>query len=400
MKVVIAPDSFKESVSASQAASALAEGVLAARPDAVIDICPMADGGEGTVEAMVAATGGQFRYADTFDPLGSPRRARFGLLGRSGGPALPGQIGLAAAQARSEGEETAWDGDTAIIEMAAANGLALVPAERRDPRRTTTFGTGKLILAALDAGAKEIILGIGGSATVDGGCGCAQALGVLFLDQRGELCVCGLAGGGLAGINSIDLSDRDPRLAQTRLRVACDVTNPLLGPHGAAAVFGPQKGATPEVVEQLEAGLTNLAKVLREKLGVDIAEMPGGGAAGGLGAGLVAFAGAKLESGVELVAGAVGLGRRLAGADLCLTGEGKLDGQSAAGKTAVGVARLARRHGVPVLCIPGQAAADAPREFFRDIRPLVAGNVTVRQAMTQTESLLKQRAAEAVKAIP
>lgn len=376
MKIVIAPDSFKESLTAAEVAEALAAGARDACPDAAIDVCPMADGGEGTVAAMVAATGGQTRAARVAGPLGDHVQAEFGLLG---------------------GAAAAGGGKVAVIEMAAASGLNLVPPARRDPMRTTTYGTGELIRAALDAGAVEVLIGIGGSATVDGGCGCAQALGVAFTDAAGEPCVCGLAGGGLAGIQRVLLAGRDPRVASVRIRVACDVTNPLTGPNGAAAVYAPQKGATAEMVGQLEAALAHLAEVIRRDLGVDVEHLPGAGAAGGLGAGLVAFLGAELQRGVEIVAEAVGLARRLAGADLCLTGEGKLDGQSLSGKTAVGVARVAREAAVPVLCIPGQAEAGLDDGgLFAGVRPLVAGDVTIADAMRRPKDLLRRRAAEAL----
>ena len=401
MKIVIAPDSFKESLAAAEVAAALAEGALAACPSASVDLCPMADGGGGTVEAMVAATGGRFLSADVYDPVGREIRARFGLLGRQGDTALPGQVGLSAARTLADGEgtpATGPDGPTAVIEMAAASGLALLAPDMRDPLRTTTYGTGGLILAALDAGARRIVVGIGGSATVDGGCGCAQALGVTFVNADGRDAVCGLAGGGLGEIGHIDTRLRDGRLDGAEIRVACDVTNPLLGPNGAAAVYGPQKGATPEMVAQLEAGLAHLAEIIRRDLSVDVTALVGGGAAGGLGAGLVAFAGAALEPGLALVADAVQLGRRLSDADLCITGEGCLDAQSAAGKTTVGVADIARAKSVPVICIPGQAAPDAPRHLFDDVRPLVAEEVTRRLALQQPHQLLKRRAKEAVAA--
>jgi glycerate kinase len=398
MKIVIAPDSFKECLPAAEVAAAMAAGALEACPDARIDLCPMADGGEGTVAAMVAATGGRLVAADAFDPLGAPIRAHFGLLGTPAGAGLPGELGLSGAMQRSDGDGAgvAAGEAAAVVEMAAASGLGLVAPQHRDPLRTSTYGTGRLILAALDAGARELIIGIGGSATVDGGCGCAQALGARFLSAEGQPCVWGLAGGGLAGIADFDLSQVDPRLAEARIRVACDVRNPLLGPDGAAAVYAPQKGATPEAVELLEAGLAHLAGLIRRKLGLDVAEMPGAGAAGGLGAGLVAFAGASLEAGAKVVAQAVALRRRLVGADLCLTGEGRLDSQSAAGKAAVGVAAVAREAGVPCVCIPGQADADAPAGLFDDVRPLVAEEVTRRVALKQPKTYLKRRAAEAV----
>jgi len=399
MKIVIAPDSFKESLSAAAAAEAIASGVLEAAPEARIDLCPMADGGEGTVEAMVAATAGEVRTADVFGPLGAPIRAKFGLLGSGGGAGLPGEVGLSASMGLSVGDGPpagAAERPVAVIEMAAASGLALVPPEHRDPLRTTTFGTGQLILAALDAGAKEIIVGIGGSATVDGGCGCAQAMGVVFTNADGQACLCGLGGGGLGDIEGIDVSDRDPRVGDARIRVACDVTNPLTGPNGAAAVYAPQKGATAEVVEQLEANLAHLAAVIRGTMGLDVEHLPGAGAAGGLGAGLVAFGGAAIEPGLQIVAEAVRLPRRLRAADLCITGEGKFDAQSAAGKTTVGVARMARLAGVRALCLCGQSTPDAPHELFAGVWPLVGGPVKPADAMAQPEVFLKRCAKEAV----
>jgi len=376
MKVVIAPDSFKECLSAGDVAEALAAGVRAAAGLAAIDLCPMADGGEGTVRAMVAATGGQVRTAAVTAPMGEVVQASFGLLGSPAGSAAR---------------------PTAVIEMAAASGLALVEPLRRNPMLATTYGTGELILAALDAGAAEVLIGIGGSATVDGGCGCAQGLGVRFIDAAGRCCPPALGGGGLANIHHVDLSGRDARVGAARIRVACDVTNPLTGPNGAAAVYAPQKGATPAMVAMLEDGLANLAEVIRRDLGLDVEQLPGAGAAGGLGAGLVAFAGGRLQRGVEIVAGAVGLARRLAGADLCITGEGRFDRQSLSGKTAVGVAHIAAAARVPVVCIPGQAAGDADcGGLFIDVRPLVAGEVTEAEAMTRARELLAARAAEAV----
>ena len=397
MRIIIAPDSFKESLSATEVASVMAEGVLAGCAEASIDLCPMADGGEGTVEAMVAATGGQFRTADVFDPLGAPIRARYGLLGATSQAGLPGEVGLIGAMLATEGETGGETGRTAVIEMAAASGLALVPLDKRDPRATTTFGTGQLIMAALDEGATHFIIGIGGSATTDGGCGCAQALGVMFVNTDGEPAICGLAGGGLADIGRIDMTGRDPRLDAANVRVACDVANPLTGPQGAACIYGPQKGATPEMVAILDEGLRHLAGVIRQSLDIDVERIPGAGAAGGLGAGLVAFAGAKLESGVQIISEAVGLTARLADADLCITGEGKLDSQSVHGKTAYGVAELARAAGVPVICIAGVAEAHDSHDIFACVRALVEGDVTVKQAMQTPQPLLVARTADAVR---
>lgn len=399
MKIVIAPDSFKESLPAGQVAEAIARGVLAACEDAQVDLCPMADGGEGTVEAMVAATGGRFVSADVFDPLGREVRARFGLLGRgSDAGMLPGDVGLAAASVEVRGEAPRAGSRTAVLEMAAASGLALVPLDRRDPLRATTYGTGEMILAALQEGAGRILLGIGGSATVDGGAGAVQALGVRFFDADGRECRIGMGGGDLAEVARIDTTRLDPRLADVDIRVACDVTNPLTGPEGAARVYGPQKGATDEQVEQLEANLARYAGLIREQLGQDLAETPGAGAAGGLGYGLMAFAGATLENGGKLIARSVGLEQRLAGADLCITGEGKVDAQTRYGKVAARVCNLAGQHGVPTVCIAGLVTDDAPRELFRELRALVGGDVTLDEAMDRPAELLAERAEAVMRA--
>ncbi len=292
-RVVIAPDKFKGCLSAPDVARAMARAVAAAWPEASVDLVPMADGGEGTVEALVAATGGDFRDAIVTGPLGEPVVARFGLLG---------------------------DGRTAVLEMASASGLVIVPHDRRDPMRATTFGTGELLLAALDLGVTSVILGIGGSATNDGGAGLGQALGARLLDESGSELPPG--GAALARLDRIDASRLDPRLARTSIRVACDVANPLCGPTGASAVYGPQKGATPAMIAGLDAALARYARVVARDLRRDVADLPGAGAAGGLGAGLVAFVGGVLTPGIDLVIDAVGLAERLRGANLCLTGEG------------------------------------------------------------------------------
>lgn len=321
MKVVIAPDSFKENLTARQVADAVAQGVRRACPDCVCVTVPVADGGEGTVQALVDATGGQLHELEVTGPLGDPVRAGFGLTG---------------------------DGRTAVIEMAWASGLPLVAPDRRNPLVTTTYGTGELIRAALAAGVEKILIGIGGSATVDGGIGMAQALGAKFVGPRGEL---GFGGGALAELERIDVSGLDGRLKRVDVEVACDVDNPLTGPEGAAAVYGPQKGATPEQVSALDRNLGHLADCIEHDLGVSVRDLHGAGAAGGLGAGLVAFLGARLRPGVEMVLEAVRLRDHLVGADLCITAEGKLDRQTAFGKTPVGVARLARSADVPVVAL-------------------------------------------------
>ena len=324
MRVVVAPDSYKGSVSAVGVAAALERGVLRVFPQADVRKIPIADGGEGTVEALVTATGGQMRQERVRGPLGEPVDACWGILG---------------------------DGQTAVIEMAAASGLPLVPQDRRDPRITTTYGTGELIRAALDAGLRRIIIGIGGSATNDGGTGTAQALGAKFLAPDGAELPSG--GGALAQLETMDLSGLDPRLAETEITVACDVDNPLCGARGASAVFGPQKGATPAMVTELDAALANFAECARMATGRDVAELAGAGAAGGLGAGLLFFTPAKLRPGVEIVLEAVNFAEVVKDAAFVITGEGRTDFQTAYGKAPVGVAKVAKRFGVPVFCISG-----------------------------------------------
>jgi glycerate kinase len=364
MRVVIAPDKFKGSLTALQAAQAMARGVMRAVKDASVDLIPMADGGEGTVDALVAATGGSHHEVWVTGPLGAKVLARFGLLG---------------------------DGRTAAIEMAAASGLVLAPREERNPLIATTRGTGELLLEAIAAGARRVILGIGGSATNDGGAGLGQALGYGLLDAEGhEL---GPGGGSLGRLARIDRPERRAEFDGIEVLVACDVTNPLCGPEGASAVYGPQKGATPEMVKVLDANLRHLAGVIARDLGISIAELPGSGAAGGLGGGLVAFAGGRLERGVDLIIDAVNLAGRLGGADLCLTGEGAIDEQSAFGKTAVGVGRLARSLGCPTLALAGTIGPGAEAVLEQGIDAyfsICAGPIGLEQAMAQAGELLER----------
>lgn len=346
MKIVIAPDSFKENLTSLEVAAALERGIKRVRPRARCIKVPMADGGEGTVQSLVDATGGTIVKKRVMGPLGEPVTARYGILG---------------------------DGTTAAIEMAEASGLPLVPPERRDPLRATTYGTGELILDAIERGVSAIIIGIGGSATVDGGTGMAQALGVSFLGGNGRAIGEPVCGGLLERISEIDMHGLDPRVRKTRITIACDVENPLCGPRGAARVFGPQKGATPEMVEVLDRNLRHLAALIKRDLGIDVMRIAGGGAAGGLGAGLIAFAKAKLKRGVDLVSDAVDLAKHLRGADLVITGEGRVDFQTAFGKTPSGVAKAARRLKIPVVAIGGGLADDARAVFEHGIDALEAG---------------------------
>ena len=324
MRIVVAPDSYKGSVSALGVAQAMERGIRRVFPDVDVRKIPMADGGEGTVDALLAATGGERRLSEVSDPLGQRITAPWGILG---------------------------DGQTAVIEMAAASGLTLLAAEQRNPGVTSTYGTGELIRAALDAGLRRIILGIGGSATNDGGAGMARALGARFLNTDGHELADG--GAALAELQSVDLSGFDPRLRECEIVVACDVDNPLCGPRGASAVFGPQKGATPAMVAELDAALAHFAAIALSVTGRAIADQAGAGAAGGLGAGLLLFTPAQLKPGIDIVLDAVGFSEIVKDADFVITGEGCTDFQTAFGKAPVGVARCAKPFGIPVFCLSG-----------------------------------------------
>ncbi|WP_213133355.1 glycerate kinase [Citrobacter sp. FP75] len=329
MKIVIAPDSYKESLSALEVATAIEQGFREIWPDADYVKIPVADGGEGTVEAMVAATEGHLVHVDVTGPLGTNVQAFYGLSG---------------------------DERSAFIEMAAASGLERVPPGSRDPLKTTSWGTGELIRHALDAGVEHIIIGIGGSATNDGGAGMVQALGARLLDAQGNDIAHG--GIGLEALARIDISQLDTRLAACRIEVACDVTNPLTGKEGASAVFGPQKGATPEMIPRLDRALTHYAQLIARDLDVHVLELAGGGAAGGMGAALYAFCGAQLRSGIEIVTDALHLDTWVADADLVVTGEGRIDSQTIHGKVPVGVANVAKRYNKPVIGIAGSLTPD------------------------------------------
>ena len=311
MKIVIAPDSFKENLTSMEVAAAIEKGIRRVLPKARCIKVPMADGGEGTVQSLVDATGGRLHKCKVKGPMGGDVTARYGLLG---------------------------DGKTAVIEMAEASGLPLVPRAERNPLLASTYGTGQLLLDAIRRGVTHIIIGIGGSVTNDGGAGMAQALGVRFIDAGGEVITEPAGGGMLDRIARIDASSVHPRVREVTISVACDVDNPLCGRKGASAVFGPQKGATAAMVAQLDRNLRHFADLIKRDMRVDVARRPGAGAAGGLGAGLMAFTGATLKRGVELVIEATRLDRYMKGADLAITGEGRVDFQTAFGKTPAGVA--------------------------------------------------------------
>jgi glycerate kinase len=379
MKIVLAPQALKGSLDAAAVGAAMADGVRIAAPDAEITIIPVADGGEGTVRALVAATDGQLLHTQVTGPLCEPVEAEWGLLGAAAGTP---------------------DEPTAVIEMAAAAGLPLVPPERRDPRVTTTCGVGELLRAALDAGCTRILLGIGGSATNDGGAGMARALGARLLDADGHVLPPG--GAGLAQLARIDVSGMDARLARTAVRVACDVTNPLTGPEGASAIYGPQKGATPKMVAELDAALAHYAGILKRDLGTDVAAIPGSGAAGGLGAGLVAYARAELVPGARLVFEALRFDERITGAGLIFTAEGRLDAQTAYGKAVGAVAEAGQRQGVPVVALAGAVAMDdaALRALgLSAALPLADGPLTLEESMARAADLTRDATLRAIRLI-
>ncbi|KHO21500.1 glycerate kinase [Mycolicibacterium setense] len=373
MKIVLAPDSFKESMTASRAVAAMREGVRSVLPDAECIGVPMADGGEGTVDAVVDALGGDRITVEVSDPLGRPTRATYGSI---------------AARR------------LAVIEMAGASGLELVAPSDRDVLSASTFGVGQLITSALDHGATELLIGIGGSATNDGGVGMLAALGVVFTDGDGAVLPPG--GAALARLQHIDVSGLDPRLADVTVRVASDVTAPLLGTDGASAVFGPQKGATPADVAVLDAALAQLVDVTRAALGHARPDRPGAGAAGGLGFGLMEFLAAECAPGVEVVAQTVGLEQSLTGADWVFTGEGSVDAQTMLGKTPFGVAQMAARTGARVVIFAGRVAADADVLLANGVEklvPITAPGVPLEQALRDGAAALTRATAEVCRAL-
>ncbi len=361
MRVVIAPQALKGSLTAEEVGQAIALGVQAVYPQAHVDIVPVADGGEGTVQALVDATGGELAWQTVTGPLGTPVTAFFGLLG---------------------------DGRTAAIEMAASSGLPLVPHTQRNPLLTTTYGVGELLLAAIERERRHFIIGIGGSATNDGGAGMAQALGASLLTEQGTPIARG--GAALTTLSHISLKQLDSRLQDCTFEVACDVTNPLCGPTGASAVYGPQKGATPEMVQQLDAALDHYAQILESDLGQSVRDIPGAGAAGGLGAGLIAFLHATLRPGAQLVLEAVKLETYVRAADLVITAEGQIDEQTAYGKSVGAVATLAKHYGLPVLALAGSLGNNYQKVYalgVDGIMVLPSGPMTLPYAMEHAATL-------------
>ena len=365
MRILISPQEFKGTLTAVQAADAIASAIARVLPSAQLELAPIADGGPGFVDALVGASGGKYRESQVEDPLGRPITARWGMLGE----------------------------DTAVLEMAAASGLLRLSPTERDPRRASTFGTGQLIRAALDAKCQRIFLGIGGSGTNDGGAGAAEALGVRFLDREGKPLPRG--GAALAGLERIDLAGRDPRLEAVQLRVAADVTNPLLGPTGASAIYGPQKGADAKAVDELDVALSRLAEVTRALLGQDLATVSGAGAAGGLAFGLVAFCGGQLKRGFEVVAETLGLEERAGRADVVIVGEGRLDQQSAYGKGPGSLAALAKRQGKRTVIFAGRVdpSYSSSMSPFDQVVEVSAGRAGL-DPTTSTARALLEAAAE------
>lgn len=347
-------------------AEAVERGLRSIDPSLEIVKLPMADGGEGTAQTLVDALGGTMVSIKVTGPLGELQTAKFGLVNET----------------------------TAIVEMASASGLVLVPTPKRNPMNTTSYGTGQLIKAAMDHGAKTIIIGLGGSATVDGGMGMAQALGFKFITCDGSNV--GWGGKYLNLVEKIDLSEVDRRIYTTEFMAAYDVDNPLCGINGAAAVFGPQKGADDEMVKELDKGLCNLARVIKQDLGCDIRDIPGAGAAGGLGAGLTAFLGAQLKRGIDVITEAVNLQEKLKGAHLVITGEGQIDFQTIRGKTPCGVAAIAKKCGIPVAAIAGSIGKDADAVYgygIDAIESIVEKPMELKECMSRGSELVERAAA-------
>lgn len=370
MRVVVAPDKFEGTLSAKQAAAALASGWRRADRGAEVEELPMADGGKGTLETLLDALGGRRERVRITGPLGDPVEADYGLVETS-------------------------EGLAAVVEMARASGLALVSEARLDPLRATTWGTGELIAAACAHRPSRMIVCIGGSATNDGGAGMAQALGVRLLDEGGADLPPG--GAALRRLSRIDASDLDRAVRDVDVVVASDVDNPLTGPRGASAVYGPQKGATPEQVRLLDGSLGHFAAVIHRDLGLDVRDLPGAGAAGGLGGGLIAFLGGRLRPGFEVVAGALDLERHLRWADVAVTGEGKYDAQTERGKAPAGVLRMAREAACRTVVVAGQVeeGVSPPADLVYSL----AGRAGLADAMGRTRELLEEAATEAARAL-
>jgi glycerate kinase len=363
MRVLIATDSFKGSLKSLEAADIIEKGIRRVYGAAQVEKIAIADGGEGTVEAIVESLKGEYRYAEVSDPIGNKVRARYGIV----------------------------NGDTAIIEMAEASGLYLVPKDKRNPLTTSTYGTGELIRDALSLGCRKIILGIGGSATNDGGMGMAAALGVKFLDKDGNHLEMG--GGFLDRLYKIDISGIIPLVGETEFVAACDVNNPLCGERGASRVFGPQKGASPQMVEILDKSLLHYADIIKKDLAMDVKDVPGAGAAGGLGAGLMVFCRAKLMKGMDIVLDTINIDDRIKEADIVITGEGRLDEQTAYGKVPVGIGLRAKKYDKPVFAVAGSIAKGAELVYQHGIDAAMSAIVapmTIEEAIRESSRLIEE----------
>ena len=373
MKIVIAPQAFKGSLSALNVANAVQKGVRRIFPDAQILTCPVADGGDGTLETLVESSGGKIMETNVADPTGKPIVAQWGAMG---------------------------DGNTAVIEMARTSGLALLTLEERDPLNATTYGLGEIIVSALNKGFRKFIVGIGGSATNDAGAGMAQALGIKLMDREGRNLVFG--GAALQNLSVIDTSSIDQRVLESNFQIACDVNNPLTGPEGASAVYGPQKGATEENVRQLDSALGVFAEVTKRDLGKDISNLEGAGAAGGLGAGMIAFVEGHLRAGVDIVLDTVNLAEKLESADLVITGEGSIDFQTIYDKAPIGVARMARARGIPTIGISGMLGKNYQIVHNHGIDAALSianGPISLEESLQNAPSLISEAVEESLRLI-
>ena len=373
MKILVAPQEFKGSISALSASEAAKNGILRVFPEAEVVLCPVADGGDGTLETLVEVSGGEVRTCSVQNPIGETIQAQWGAMG---------------------------DGVTAVIEMARTSGLALLSLDERDPLNASTYGLGQAISEALDEGFRKFIVGIGGSATNDAGAGMAQALGANLLDDRGNTISFG--GAALASLQTVDISNMDSRIKDSKFLVACDVSNPLTGEEGASAVYGPQKGATPEMVQRLDDALSNFATVIKRDLKKDVSEMSGAGAAGGLGAGMMAFMGAELKAGVDIVLDTVNLRDKLSSVDLVITGEGGMDFQTIYNKAPIGVARIALEHNIPTIAIAGLLGSNFKIVHEHGIRAatsIVNGPITLEEASDRAFELISDSVEESLRFI-
>ena len=385
MKIVIAPDSFKDSATAAQVCDAITGGLRRVVPDAEIVAIPMADGGEGTVDALVAATGGRLQQTTVCGPLGRAQQvqASYGILG------LDGETNCANDRPT-----------TAVIEMAAAAGLPLVPPDRRNPLHTTTFGLGQIISHAIRHECRDFIIGIGGSATNECGTGAAQALGVKFIDDQGNEIREPMTGQSIGQVAKIDLSGLLTELAECRFTIACDVQNPLLGQTGATRTYGPQKGADETALATLEKNMAHIIDMIEGSSSRSVRDIPGAGAAGGLGAGLMAFLNAQLQPGIEIVINACRFAQRIAGADLIITGEGRIDGQTIFGKTIAGVAATAAEQSIPVIALAGSLGPDARKVLGLPVAAILSicpGPMPLDLALRQASALLADTAEQAIR---